>query len=233
MSDLFRLVFANDTNTSTSNTTTTRQTSYLTAGLALTRPIDYERLYRANETQLRLDVVCTDGTYESQASRILVQVLDTNDNEPDFGPRMRQHTIRRNESNLLQTLTQVRAADADVSAQYGNESLVYALGKCEPDLYKIYVDRRSGEISSKLIIDLDTDEIIAKRRQMATTGRQNNNNKNEQQLNTSRSVHFVIYIFDTITTNLILGKYLIMYHEKSTLGYTLYWQSNESFSRIR
>ena len=49
MSDLFRLVFANE------DTNTTRQTSYLTAGLALTRAIDYDRSALEMDTTLEIE----------------------------------------------------------------------------------------------------------------------------------------------------------------------------------
>lgn len=132
----------------------------------MTGPIDYERLYRPNETFIRVDFTCNDGKYAAQ-SKILVNIQDMNDNKPSFPEKNKNLTIRRNESNLLETLVQLKAADMDLSPQFGNQSLFYSIGFCFPNVYSIYIDERTGEINSKLVIDLDTDEIIAKRRDMS------------------------------------------------------------------
>ena len=91
-----------------------------------------------------------------------------NDNRPMFPFEDKNLTIRKNESNLLETLVQIRASDLDLSPQFGNQSLIYSINYCMPNVYKVFVDERTGQISSKLVIDLDTDEIIAKRREMST-----------------------------------------------------------------
>ena len=181
--DLFRLVYENqpknasDLINATLNIFDTTSSKY--ARLALTRPIDYERLFKPNETLIRIDVICTDGRYEA-LSKILIDVKDMNDNAPIFIANTNNNqlmldsdlnsshniTIRRNESNLLETLVQVKAIDFDLSTQYGNESLIYTINYCMPNIYNIYIDKRTGHISSKLVIDLDTDEIIAKRKQI-------------------------------------------------------------------
>ena len=151
-------------------------TSLWYARLALTRPIDYERLFKPNETLIRIDVICTDGRYEA-LSKILIDVKDMNDNAPIFIANTNNNlllldsdlnsshniTIRRNESNLLETLVQVKAIDFDLSTQYGNESLIYTINYCMTNIYNIYIDKRTGY---KLVIDLDTDEIISKRKQI-------------------------------------------------------------------
>ena len=135
--------------------------------MSLTGPIDYERLYKPNETFIRIDFQCNDGKYAAQ-SKLLINVQDMNDNKPLFPIENKNLTIRRNESNLLETLAQLKASDMDLSPQYGNQSLFYSIGFCFPNIYNIYIDERTGEINSKLVIDLDTDEIIAKRREMTS-----------------------------------------------------------------
>jgi hypothetical protein len=137
------------------------------AKLALTGPIDYERLYKPNETFIRIDLSCHDGKYSTQ-SKILINVQDMNDNKPSFPLENKNLTIKRNESSLLETLVQLKASDMDLSPHFGNLSLFYSISYCFPNIYSIYIDERTGEINSKLVIDLDTDEIISKRREMTT-----------------------------------------------------------------
>lgn len=96
--------------------------------------------------------------------KVLIQVEDRNDNAPRF-PQKRM-IVRRNESNLLQPLVRVEASDNDLSPEFGNFSLKYNLNKCEPNLYDMYIDSHSGQLSSRLVIDLDTPEIIHRRKMM-------------------------------------------------------------------
>ncbi|CAF0762269.1 unnamed protein product [Brachionus calyciflorus] len=150
--DLFKLVYDNSTSKNVKS-----------AFLAYTNKLDYESLYKPNETLIRIDVSCTDGKFES-LSKLIIKVEDLNDNPPVFSDN--NLVINKDESNLLETITRIKASDADLSAQFGNQSLKYNIDLCIPNTYDIYIDERTGDISSKLLLDLDTDEVIEKRKQI-------------------------------------------------------------------
>ena len=78
--DLFRLVHS----VNESDVGVSRRSKK--ARLALTRPIDYERLQRPNETHIRVEIACLDDKYES-LGKIVVQVNYVNDNEPRFAAK--------------------------------------------------------------------------------------------------------------------------------------------------
>lgn len=165
LESLFRLVYDKNQIDMTSDNESSNETrvdlkNYKTAYLAYTNKLDYELIYKPTETFIRLDVSCSDGQYESK-SKVLIKVEDMNDNAPRFANK--NLVIHRNESNLLQTLVKIEATDEDQSPEFGNYSLKYSIHNCEPNLYDIYIDQRTGVVNSRLIIDLDTEEIIKKR----------------------------------------------------------------------
>jgi hypothetical protein len=172
--DMFRLVYNNESdlalnaslNGDIDSTQFTLKHKSTFARIALTAPIDYELLYKPNETFIRIDLSCSDGRYAAH-SKILINIQDMNDNKPRFIAENKDLTITRNESNLLENLVQVQAVDFDLSPKYGNQSLYYFISYCVPNVYNVYIDPRTGQINSKLIIDLDTDEIIARRKDMS------------------------------------------------------------------
>lgn len=165
LESLFRLEYVNDTN------------AFKSAQLTYSSTLDYERLFKPSETFIRIDVSCNDGEFTS-TSKVFVQVEDTNDNRPRFANN--KLVVRRNESNLLQPLVRVQASDDDLSPQYGNYSLEYSLVKCSPDLYDMYIDARTGQLSSRLVIDLDTPFIINQRQIMYE--QQSNSNSTSKNL---------------------------------------------------
>lgn len=95
---------------------------------------------------------------------MFIEVKDRNDNPPIFSSKAL--TVVRNEASTLQSLVQIEASDADLSPEFGNKSLEYSIIRCEPNLYDMYIDPRTGQLSSRLVIDLDTDEIIRQRKAM-------------------------------------------------------------------
>ncbi|RNA01642.1 Cadherin [Brachionus plicatilis] len=145
LNDLFRLVYQNSSSR-----------NYKSALLAYTNKLDYEKLFRPNETLIRIDVSCSDGEFET-VSKLIVKVEDENDNAPAFASK--DLVISKDESNLLESIVRVEASDQDLSAQYGNQSLKYRINKCSPDTFDIFIDERTGEISSKLLLEFDTDEV--------------------------------------------------------------------------
>ena len=117
-----------------------------------TKDLDFERLYRPNETLIRLDFACSDQKFESTA-RLLIKVDDLNDNAPRF--TQKNVTISRKESSQIERIYQTEAFDLDGSFKYGNASLRYSLIRCDPrDLYKIEINHFSGEILSDLRLDI-------------------------------------------------------------------------------
>lgn len=101
---------------------------------------------------------------------MFIEVKDRNDNPPIFSSKTL--VVTRNEASTLQSLVQIEASDADLSPEFGNKSLEYSLVRCEPNLYDMYIDPRTGQLSSRLVIDLDTDEIIRQRKNMFRKSKQ-------------------------------------------------------------
>ena len=75
--DLFRLVYFTDEE-SPMYSNQTKQ-----ANLKSNRLIDYEMLFKPNETLIRIDLVCSEANNEKEA-KVLIKVEDVNDNEPKF-----------------------------------------------------------------------------------------------------------------------------------------------------
>ena len=63
-------------------------------------------------------------------------------------------------------MIRVEAIDMDLSAKFGNDSLVYSVVGCEPDPFKFYMDKKTGDMYSVLIVDADSDELMSKRREL-------------------------------------------------------------------
>ena len=131
------------------------------ADLLLIETIDYELLYRPNETLIEIEFTCSDGTLASQES-ILLKVDDINDNTPIFLDTL-PSVIEVNETtDLLKPLIKLSATDLDLSKEFGAESLVYSISNCTPDVYGFYV--KLGMLHSKFDLDADTDRMIEARR---------------------------------------------------------------------
>ena len=60
----------------------------------------------------------------------------------------------------------MNAVDMDLSPSFGNESLTFSVVGCEPDPFKFYMDKRTGDMYSELIVDADSDDLISKRREL-------------------------------------------------------------------
>jgi hypothetical protein len=138
ISDFFKLRY--DENNS--------QLAYLT----LVNRIDYESLFRPNETMIRVDLECTDGLYHRE-TMILVKVEDLNDNQPRFAEK---HLIlRRNESNTREVVAKIQAYDMDLSPNYGNQSLIYSIVSCTPNDTLMVIDSKSGVLRVEYGFDID------------------------------------------------------------------------------
>jgi hypothetical protein len=116
--------------------------------------LDFERLYRMKENYIRIDLICTDGLYESSA-RVLLKVENVNDNAPLFPQKL--VTIERNETSLPETVYTAKAVDLDGT----DEKLVYSIDHCEPDgAHAINIDQNTGEVRSDLRLTVTTEELL-------------------------------------------------------------------------
>ncbi len=144
---------------------TTSSVQYLTmrntrrANLAYhTSRLDFEKLYKMSENFIRVDFVCTDGLFES-STRVLIRLEDLNDNAPVFPHK--SVTIERKETSQPEVIYTAQGADLDGSTKYGNRSLTYSLGQCEPaGSHVISIDRNTGEVRSDLKLSLTPEEIM-------------------------------------------------------------------------
>jgi hypothetical protein len=150
----FKLAFVSESTASLSK-------QFKQANLVLLETLDYEKLYKPNETLIRIDFSCSDGTFNNEA-KLILQVEDLNDNRPKF-LNSTNLVLETNETTEFFSIAKIAAYDMDSSRNYGNESLIYAISQCMPDVYGFYIDRLSGDIYSKFILDIDTDKIIESR----------------------------------------------------------------------
>ena len=141
LNNMFTLVFSNET-------ASNRQ--FKRAHLSLTAPADYESLLRPNETLIRVQLTCTDGTFEKEA-KILVKIEDLNDNRPIF-INQTGLVINAVETSEFNSIDKMFAIDMDLSRSFGNESLIYSIEDCQPDAYGFYIDPRAGTIYSKFLL---------------------------------------------------------------------------------
>ena len=131
------------------------------ASLVLTDMIDYEQLFRPNESLVEVEFVCSDRLFSKKASALL-RFADANDNRPEFTESF-QNVIEITETtDFVTPLARLDARDADLSREFGNESLVFAIRNCTPDTYGFNV--RFGLVYSDSLLDADTDRMIEERR---------------------------------------------------------------------
>lgn len=155
----FDIVFPEET-TSTKASVFSREKS-TKAQLRLVESIDYERLFRPNETLIEIEFVCTDGELEKKSS-ILLKIEDMNDNRPTFVDTLPAIIEVNETTDLLQPLVKLTASDLDMSKEFGNDSLVYSITDCTPDVYGFYVN--FGVVYSRFDLDADTDKMVEARR---------------------------------------------------------------------
>jgi hypothetical protein len=158
LKDLFRLVYFIDDESPMSSNQTKQ------ANLKSNHLIDYEMLFRPNETLIRVDLVCSETNNEKEA-KILIKIEDVNDNEPRF-VNTTESVLKIDEASHFESILRVNALDMDLSAKFGNDSLVYSVVGCEPDPFRFYMDKNTGDLYSELIVDADSDELMSKRREL-------------------------------------------------------------------
>ncbi len=129
--------------------------------LVLNDLVDYEQLFRPNESLVEVEISCKDGLFENKAF-VLLKFVDENDNTPEFTHSF-QNVIEISETtDFMTSLAKLEAHDSDLSREFGNESLVFTIGNCTPSIYEFSV--KFGHVYSNTVLDADTDEMIEQRR---------------------------------------------------------------------
>ncbi|XP_075331797.1 cadherin-23 isoform X2 [Odontesthes bonariensis] len=117
------------------------------AVISVTRPLDYERVPNG---MIYLTVMAKDGGNPALNSTvpITVEVIDENDNPPEFSSQ--SYTVKIPENIIAgATVLLVNATDLDASREFGQASLIYSLEGAS----QFRLNSRSGEITSTALLD--------------------------------------------------------------------------------
>nr|XP_040035256.1 cadherin-23 isoform X2 [Gasterosteus aculeatus aculeatus] len=117
------------------------------AVISVTRPLDYEQV---PDGVVHLTVMAKDGGNPALNSTVpvRVEVIDENDNPPEFS---KQSYIIKIQENIIAgaTVLLVNATDLDASREYGQASLIYSLEGSS----QFRLNSRSGEITTTALLD--------------------------------------------------------------------------------
>ncbi|CAG6017760.1 unnamed protein product, partial [Menidia menidia] len=117
------------------------------AVISVARPLDYERVPNG---MIYLTVMAKDGGNPALNSTvpITVEVIDENDNPPEFS---KQSYIVKIPENIIAgaTVLLVNATDLDASREFGQASLIYSLEGAS----QFRLNSRSGEITTTALLD--------------------------------------------------------------------------------
>ncbi|XP_061692923.1 cadherin-23 [Syngnathoides biaculeatus] len=117
------------------------------AVISVTRPLDYEKLPSGT---IHLKVMAKDGGNPAINSTVsvTVEVIDENDNPPEFSKPSYIVKIPEN-INAGATVLVVNATDLDASREFGQASLIYSLEGSS----QFRLNSRSGEITTTALLD--------------------------------------------------------------------------------
>ncbi|XP_056903807.1 cadherin-23 [Takifugu flavidus] len=117
------------------------------AVISVTRPLDYEQVPNG---MIHLTVMAKDGGIPALNSTvpITVEVIDENDNPPEFSKSSYIVKILEN-INAGATVLLVNATDLDASREFGQASLIYSLEGSS----QFRLNSRSGEITTTALLD--------------------------------------------------------------------------------
>ncbi|XP_061913850.1 cadherin-23-like [Entelurus aequoreus] len=117
------------------------------AVISVTRPLDYEKVPGGT---IHLTVMAKDGGNPSLNSTVpvTVEVIDENDNPPEFSKSSYIVKILEN-INAGATVLVVNATDLDSSREFGQASLIYSLEGSS----QFRLNSRSGEITTTALLD--------------------------------------------------------------------------------
>ncbi|XP_031734618.1 cadherin-23 isoform X3 [Anarrhichthys ocellatus] len=117
------------------------------AVISVTRPLDYEQVPNG---MVYLTVMAKDGGNPALNNTVpvTVEVIDENDNPPEFS---KQSYIVKIPENIIAgaTVLLVNATDLDASREYGQASLIYSLEGSS----QFRLNSRSGEITTTALLD--------------------------------------------------------------------------------
>ncbi|KAM6956869.1 cadherin-23-like, partial [Tautogolabrus adspersus] len=117
------------------------------AVISVTRPLDYEQVPNG---MIHLTVMARDGGNPALNSTVAVtvEVIDENDNPPEFS---RPSYIVKIPENIIAgaTVLLVNASDLDASREFGQASLIYSLEGSS----QFRLNSRSGEITTTALLD--------------------------------------------------------------------------------
>ncbi|KAK2824047.1 hypothetical protein Q5P01_021222 [Channa striata] len=117
------------------------------AVISVTRPLDYEQVPKGT---IYLTVMAKDGGNPSLNSTVpvTVEVIDENDNPPEFSTP--SYVIKIPENIIAgATVLLVNATDLDASREFGQASLIYSLEGSS----QFRLNSRSGEITTTALLD--------------------------------------------------------------------------------
>ncbi|KAM7140542.1 protocadherin beta-16 isoform 14-T14 [Molossus nigricans] len=112
-------------------------------------------LDREEEPQIRLTLTALDGGSPPRygTAQVCIEVVDTNDNAPEFGQLLYKVRIPEN-SNVGSLIVTVSASDLDIGV---NGKIVYSLFQPSDDISKtLEVNPTTGEIRLKKQVDFET-----------------------------------------------------------------------------
>ncbi|XP_037533900.1 cadherin-23 [Nematolebias whitei] len=117
------------------------------AVISINKPLDYEKIPNG---MIYLTVMANDGGTPSLNSTVpvTVEVIDENDNPPEFS---KQSYIIKIPENIIAgaTVLVVNATDLDASQEFGQASLIYSLEGSS----QFRINSRSGEITTTAFLD--------------------------------------------------------------------------------
>ncbi|XP_062613100.1 protocadherin beta-13-like [Saccostrea cucullata] len=113
-------------------------------------------LNREAQDRYEVEVVCTDAGTPSlnSSSSFVVDVLDVNDNAPQFSETIYRRSVREN-NRFGEIVLKVSATDADIG---NNSKIVYSLDQI--GMYDFVIDSGTGEVSANFIIDRESTQEI-------------------------------------------------------------------------
>ena len=122
----------------------------LTGKLYLNGSLDFEQKQQYLLTITALDPYLPDTNFHSSTTRLIIDVLDLNDNAPQFDPSTPSQFYVNENTVINTTIYHLMAYDLDKSVQ--NSALIYHL-VTENSLFEL--DRDSGRLYTKSSIDYE------------------------------------------------------------------------------
>ena len=104
------------------------------------------QLDREDKDSYTLDVLCSDGTYQSK-TQVVIDIVDVNDNAPQFSPSSYSFSLVEDEPEGT-FIGNVHATDRDLPGP--NSQVYYRLKDSDPNSALFKVDSHTGNITSRV-----------------------------------------------------------------------------------